>query len=154
MSLNWNLENIKDQENLCWEWRKPYPSEGTPKDANEDGLVERMNGVTNGLIWSTIFVGIGEITEDNVGEFAARLKVYQEVNGDLLVGKDEKTGKSGPVPITTEDVVAHIGLRCNVSYESDTQFIKKLVGQRYKDLKKNLQKKITAELKETENVPA
>ena len=48
MALNWNIENIKDNKSVCW---------------MEDG---KMNPVTNALIWSTISVGLGSIT-DGVG---------------------------------------------------------------------------------------
>ena len=131
MSLNWNLEDIKDHENVCFERRVPQPSEGDVK-TDEDGKAEYMAGVTNGLIWATVFVGLHGITETNAAQFAARLELYQNLNGALLVGTDEETGERGPVKITTEDVYQHIGLRCNVTDESDAAWLKRTVTTQYK----------------------
>jgi hypothetical protein len=110
MSLNWNLSEIKNHDDLCW---------------NED---ETMNPVTHTMIFATMIVGLHGITEKNVGQFAARLELYQNLHGELMIGPD------GPVAVTTEDVIDHIGLRCNVSDETDAAWIKRTVTD---DLKRN-----------------
>lgn len=54
MSLDWNLSKIKNNKEVCW----------------KNGI---MKAETHELIYSTIAVGIGEITEKNWREFLARL---------------------------------------------------------------------------------
>ena len=133
MALTWDLTNIENHEEVCFEWITPAPSDPIkPEDLNEDGQYRGLSGVTHGLIFATMSVGIGSITEDNCGEFAARLNLVQRTHGAMLVGTDPETGKRGPVPITAEDVFAHIGLVCNVSYKTHAQFIKQQVTEDYK----------------------
>lgn len=91
MSLNWNLSKIANHETLAWE---------------QDGT---MKARTEALIWSTMAVDIGRITEKNVDEFWRRLDLYQHAVGALL------GNANGPIYFTRDDVVAHIGLSVNVS---------------------------------------
>ena len=98
MSLNWNLEAIKDHKQVCWI--------GDDDDAH-------MNPVTEVLIWGTMAVGLGSITDKNVDEFAARFRIMEKVHGSFLV-----KGKGKPWLLTDEDFIAHIGLVCNVSNET------------------------------------
>jgi len=80
--------------------------------------------VTNGLIWATIGVGIGVINDDTAEEFAARLSLWQDLNGALLYSAD------GPVRITREDVLAHKGLSTNVfPMERRAAWVKRTVTQ-------------------------
>jgi hypothetical protein len=81
----------------------------------------KWHPVTDALIWMTMAVGMGEITEKNADKFADRLLAYQALNGACLRGPD------GEVYITSEDVKNHIGLSTNVfPMETDAQFAKKL----------------------------
>ena len=61
MSLDWDLSGIKNYKELCW---------GPATD--EEGY-KLLNGVTDGLIWKTMSVGMGRITEKNYEEFFMRL---------------------------------------------------------------------------------
>lgn len=96
MALNWDISSIPDYEQTCFVG---------------EGEEQRLAGVTQGLIFLTIGVGLGEITEDNADEFYARVSLVEALHGKTLVGKD------GPTAITPEDVRAHIGLHTNVSDE-------------------------------------
>lgn len=115
MSLNWDISHIEDYKDICW----------VDKD---DDLI--LNPVTEGIIFSTIGVGIGEIKSDNWKEFAARLKLLQRLDGSYLVNQD------GPTDIEPDDVKQHIGLRCNVSYENRSQFYKR-IGQKLDRMKRS-----------------
>jgi hypothetical protein len=77
-----------------------------------------LNPVTEALIWHTMGVGIGTISEANCGEFYGRVKLVETLHGPSLYGPD------GPRPITAEDVTAHIGLSTNVSKTSRAEFYK------------------------------
>ena len=94
MSLNWNLSKIANHETLAW---------------TKDGT---LNPRTEALIWSTLALDIGRITEKNVDEFWRRLDLYQHSVGALL------GNVNGDIFLTRDDVVAHIGLRVNVTTKS------------------------------------
>lgn len=108
MSLNWNLGRIKDWETVC------------QVVADTD---DRMNGVkagdellapvTRSLIWATMAVDLGSITEANAGEFFARLRTI-EATGDAFLRRAER--QDDPANwITLAEVRAHIGLSTNVT---------------------------------------
>ena len=100
MSLNWNVENIDNYKQVCWK---------------EDGT---LNPVTETLIFGTMAVGLGSITDKNVDEFAARFRIMEKIHGAFLY----KPGPGGKGRVdwllTDEDFIAHIGLVCNVSNET------------------------------------
>lgn len=69
--------------------------------------------ISHSLIWATMSIGMGEITQKNFIEFFARLRfVYALLN----VESD----------ITVEDVQRRIGLSTNVSDETELQFVKRI----------------------------
>ena len=99
MALHWNLTKIKDTDNVCWR-----------EITLEDGSIEqRMNQLTETMIWLCAGVGIGEITEKNAQQFHCRVNLLEQLNGPFLYQNKE------PRPITIEDVRSHIGLSTNVS---------------------------------------
>jgi hypothetical protein len=87
MSLDYNLADVKDRDTSDEGWR-----------------------VTQNVIFSTMFVDMGEITEANAAEFHARLVMFYRVAGDDL-------------SVTPADVAAHIGLKTNVITKTRTQFL-------------------------------
>ena len=109
MSLDWGLDEIKDWKKVCYE----------PGD-DEDS--KRMSPVTNSLIWETMTVGIGRITEKNWEEFARRLHVSQQVNGGCILEK--VGGKRKERFITPGEVRNHIGLHTNASPKTSNVFMK------------------------------
>ena len=106
MSLTWDLTQIKDHDTVCF--------------------VETVDGqrqlapLTHSLIFATIGTALGQITEKNAGEFYARVKLLERVDGPYLHGPD------GPYLITPEDIRAHIGLVCNVVDETRTKWLGRL----------------------------
>lgn len=108
MSLNWNLSKIKDHETVCW-------------------VGEEMNPVTHSLLFSTMIVDMGEITEKNVDEFYFRTKVSSKVGGPPMrrVNEEAEGGFEG-VDYSYEDIRKHIGLHTNVCTTSRAAFLKKI----------------------------
>lgn len=111
MSLDFRLDKIKDYEDLCW-------------TENSNGKYE-LAWKTDKLIWATMSVSMGEITEKNWREFYLRMLLdpYSPVN----IYKD--TGKTA-VPewhrIKIEDVFNHIGLTTNVTEKSRPKYLREL----------------------------
>ena len=77
--------------------------------------------ITNALIWLTMGVDLGEITEKNIGEFYARIKLWEAIQGCMI--KDDKLDD---VYLSFEDVRKRIGLTTNVSDVSRTKFINRV----------------------------
>lgn len=102
MSLNWNLSAIKDFHTVCW-----YAVEGEKS---------QLKPVTNTLIWSTLTVGMPEITQSNWKEFFMRLRFWENLFCPFL--DDHQF-------ITQNQVVSHIGLKTNAQTETRNQFLKR-----------------------------
>ncbi|MGI9438434.1 MAG: hypothetical protein ACR2OK_01905 [Parvibaculales bacterium] len=92
MSLDYSLENISNHETLCF-------------DAEGD-----MTAVTRFIIFNTMVVGMGDITQDNFREFWLRCEVVDKMDGIYL--NDSDTGRS---VITLDVIEQHIGLWTNAS---------------------------------------
>lgn len=101
MSLNWNIEKVRDYKKI------------TPGPSSE-------GHVTEALIWATMAVGIGRITEANADEFYRRIAIYEEQRGAWMT----KNGQ--PSPFTLEDIKRRIGLSTNVGTMNKTEFAAKL----------------------------
>lgn len=114
MSLNWNLSKIKNSDELCW-------------PADRKGSENEMNPITNALIWATMSVGIGQITEKNYIEFFGRCELISRLSGAPL--REFKDGKRHDVDFTLADIKAHIGLSTNVSREASGPWGKRIVTE-------------------------
>lgn len=101
MSLDYNISNIEDKDTVCWD------GNGT------------MKLMTSHLIWATMFVEIGEIKEDNAGEFYARLSLLYGI-GEAIT---HVRGDGEDVLASAEDIVAHIGLKTNVTTRTRRQWL-------------------------------
>ncbi len=113
MALCWDITGIKDYEALC------YEGAGVDDEGNEQ---VRLSPTTDGLIWATMAVGIGEITDDTYIEFWVRLNTLHM----LVAGTRHET--VGVMPLSV--VKAHIGLEANVSYETPGKWFKRIVKGR------------------------
>lgn len=110
MSLNFDLTGIEDYENRCW----VTATEDAPMSGVSKG--DRvLNPVTNRIVWATMAVGIGSITEETERDFYARVRIWDAYHG---FSKDER--------ITPQQVRDHIGLRTNVTRETDLQWVKRV----------------------------
>lgn len=124
MALTWDLTDVANSDEICW-------VEATQDDPNH-GIVageKYMSPVTNALIWATIGVDLPGITAENCGEFFARLRFNERMDGPMLIrAVDPETGKrpeGSAAFITEEEVLNHIGLRCNVSSKTRAQWLKR-----------------------------
>ena len=106
MSLNWDLTKIADYRTVC------ISDYGTPE--------AKLRGITEGMIWSTVAVGMGNITEKNAAEFYARIALHEQVHGAIM--SEMVDGVVTPRPITAADVEAHIGLWTNVTTETTAKW--------------------------------
>ena len=127
MSLNYNLAHISDWENLCFiEAPADEPTMGITKGDR------RINPLTETLIFLTVGVGIGDLTEANASEFYARLRFIEKLDGPMLIrAQDPETGKrpEGVAAfITPDEVRQHIGLSTNVSTESRAKWMKRFAN--------------------------
>ena len=102
MALNWNLSDIKDSKDMCW-------VQG--EDGDKDDKNYYLHPVTNSLIWATLIIGMGSITEKNHKEFHLRSLDLQKADGYQPL-----TENGEPRTFTYEEVKAHIGLKTNVTF--------------------------------------
>ena len=100
MSLNWNISKCKNYKKLIND--KNYP-------------------MTESVIFMTMAVDLGGITEENVEEFIWRAAVVQELGGSYLFA-----GGGGRVYIGSEDIRRRIGLSVNVADMSRDKWLAKL----------------------------
>jgi urate oxidase len=76
------------------------------------------------LIWASIGVDLGSITEDNVDDWVFRLALIQKIDGAYM----RLNGK--PLFLVREHVERRIGLRVNVVNMTKTKWINKLLNNR------------------------
>lgn len=116
--FTYDLSRITDYTELCWLDREPSP---------DDARLVRLNPVTESLIFKTMSVGIGEITEANAAEFYARVHLVEQIDGPSMFGMPE----GRPDTITVEDVRQHIGLQTNATYKVETRskWLSRVIGQ-------------------------
>jgi len=113
MSLDWSIKRIKNRREVCFRTFDHEADEG------------ELSNLTESLIWGTMAIGIGSITEKNWREVYFRTFLWERTVGAYR----KTTNKDGVLAscyVTAEDIQAHIGLSTNVSKESDAKFYKKL----------------------------
>jgi hypothetical protein len=110
MSLNYNLADIEDFKTVCL---KP------------DGTISAL---TEALVFSTLIVELGEITEENVGEWYARLTLCKGL-GKLTHRRLNEAGEAEDIMPTVEELIAHIGLKTNVSSVHRQRWLTRSHGQ-------------------------
>ena len=117
MSLDWNIGDIQDQEELCW-----VPTGRTKKDENtgEENETVCLSWQTDSLIWASMSIGMGSITKTNWREFYLRMLLdpFSRVHREAHIGKGDVIGP--------QDVYNHIGLRTNASSKTRAQYLKQL----------------------------
>jgi hypothetical protein len=106
MSLNWNLKDIVDFEKVCWQ---------------ED---KSINPITEGLVFRTMAVSLGEITEKNANEFWERSFMASIALGRMPISSFTEEYGLTLRDYTLEEITRHIGLKTNVSNKSRAGFMK------------------------------
>ena len=111
MPLTWDITNIKLPKEQTW-------------IKNEEGK-DILNGLTEIIIFATMFVGMPKITEKNYKGFHKRIKEFEVATGmkGLLVeqrnGKEGTEGKERKERMPTlEEVRLHIGLKTNAGEQT------------------------------------
>ena len=111
MSLNWDVTRVKNSDEVCF--------------VERDGETH-LSPVTNDLIWLTLGIGIGEITEKTAHEFYTRMLCHWGIDN---YSKKERR-------VAWDYIVAHIGLSTNVfPKESSAKWMKKHVVYMKRDNK-------------------
>lgn len=111
MPLTWNVANVKYyQDNLDELYIKA-------KEFGEE--YDDVNPETKMIIFSTMAIGIGNLSEENAPEFYGRFKVLEKLD-DFYLTAYSRDGQIVKNYITPAIVHKHIGLVTNVSWESTT----------------------------------
>jgi hypothetical protein len=126
------LEAIEDHKQRCFVETGEKDSDGEP--------LYRMATVTETLIFATMAVQMGSITEANADEFYARLKFIEALDGPFMY--QSKDGERSDRYFTPEDIQAHIGLVCNVSTTTTAAFFGHLRREHFKSMKGHYQREI------------
>lgn len=123
MSLNWSVAAVENSETVCFHH---YVDEG--------GETRRqLSQSTHQLIFMTMVVGMGEITESNHIEFYKRVALFERLRGAVRVKQDDD-GKFVDHPYALADIRQHIGLRTNVGLEKYNAWRKRIIENWERDL--------------------
>jgi hypothetical protein len=144
MGLNWNLSSVKNFKQVCYEVfvgsheemqkrvdAMPFFGPSWQWTDDTQTAVTRMHPTTFTLVFASISVGMGEITQKNVNEYYRRLSIYEKTNGALR-NAHHADGTVVPFPYSRDEVEAHIGLNTNVSPMTTRSFnsrIRKMGGE-------------------------
>ena len=114
MALNWDLGDIENFKSVC---------------RNED---ESLREETELLIFYTMNLGMGLITQNSVDKFILRLRMYE-----VMYGMAKWWNVNGQrVNVISDTLIRkHIGLRTNASSISDVQFNKNMLKQLVREAK-------------------
>ena len=91
------------------------------KCENVDEMQDKESGITDAVVWLTMAVGLGEITEANCEEFCRRAALVQMLNGPWLIRG---------IYVTDEMIRRRIGLGTNVSNETWAQWSKRYLSKK------------------------
>jgi len=122
MSLDWDLRGIEN-------WKEKKES----------------NPYLDGMIWTTMYIGMPTITEKNVLTFYARMKLYNDTVGEIWGRTKDENGDFQTYFPTFEQTKDWIGLRTNATTYTPTQFlnqIKKILSNRYDEIVRSTKRKI------------
>jgi hypothetical protein len=91
-------------------------------------LDDNLANTRHTLIFATMAVGMNHITEDNAEAFFLRVNFYERLMGAYRFASDtEKPDEPAqPLMFTIEDIRQFVGLRTNVSPQTDAQFRKNM----------------------------
>ena len=108
MALNWDIREVANQKEVCW---------------IGEGDQYRLNPVTDAVIWYTLALDIGDLSEANLDEFVFRMRTYDRLFSPLLTGPDGEDRK-----LTYAEVRAHVGLHTNVSKVARNSWMKRMIA--------------------------
>jgi len=113
MSLDYNFEDIKNFEDICY---RPAIMENG--EQSEDMV--QVSPITESIVWATMSTGLHKITEKNLKDWYIRLNVLSGLFGPPMqrIIDGERVG----VDISIQDLITHIGLRTNAETYTEAQF--------------------------------
>jgi hypothetical protein len=139
MSLDYNLKAIDPK--ICF---TEADAEWPMYDADVKMGDKYMRPETERLIYLTMAVGMGAITETNYHEFYLRVRIWGGLHGEskhttvsaeYWNRRDGTNYKKGDYWITRERVRDHIGLKTNVTTEGRAKWIKRIGDSFVRELK-------------------
>jgi len=104
MSLNAYYDKIENYKEVCYR-------------TNAETGEQEYEPVLQTLVFYSMVVDLGEITEKNIEEWSFRLWLYQRLNGPLMRAKvtdDDGNESMIEYDLTEEMIRPYIGLRVNV----------------------------------------
>lgn len=123
MSLNWDVSKIENNKEVCF---------------TGEGENRCLDPVTNTLIWYTLCLGIGEISEKTVDEFYIRMNLFDRLSTGPMHWE-----AAGYRSITLEELRQHIGLHTNVGRgETRNKWFKHKIDGVVRDLEYDLRKQV------------
>ncbi len=149
MALHWNTKECVNRPHLTrhtkkyvlglvkehhsdidFEYGKTELKAGIPFEVylwwdKDEGCYVRRNHVTNTLIWGSMMIDIGEITEENVWEVYRRYQVWNRLGHCRVYIQSWEEGYDDDLQernITFDDIYSHIGLKTNVGNTSKAKF--------------------------------
>lgn len=140
MPLNWNASKCPAMQKV-WDWDKQQGGFDTLTNGQIDERRDRFAvefAILDDMIWSTIAVKIGRITEENAEDYALRLWTLMRMGDFSPVGYKKEDGSflgrkdCASYEEVYDRVLSFIGLSTNVSDESRTAFWKS-VRKTYED---------------------
>ena len=136
MSLDFDISEVKDYEEIkvCHEWA----------DENTTEQQIRESWKTQAIVFLTMAIGMGSITESNHREFATRIIMWEDVNSSYL-----RLGGEA-YRLTYQDIHRRIGLFTNVTEKTKAQFAKTIA----QDLRNVVEHQVSYEKPSEEAVAA
>lgn len=117
MALTWDTSKIENNEEVCFEQREATPTQAAGR---------YLKALTEAFVWTSISIGIGQWNEVNASEVYARLKIIEALDGPLVRTFNDETKQFEDYKITPQDVIDHIGLYVNVSWESRKEWAQRI----------------------------
>jgi hypothetical protein len=106
MSLDFHTRNVKDKA-ACWD-----------KDGKATGTLEV-------LVWTSLQIGLGDITKKNLPEWRYRIAVMHKLGSGIMVCPKPKSEEAA-FEATLDALPTFIGLHTNVGNETRAWFFKKV----------------------------
>ena len=124
--LEWSLRNIARFKNNRNDYYTPVVNKKGQK-------VFDINPITKYLVYQSMVIGLGEVTQSNTDEWLIRLNFLNRLYGSSLMTRDEK-GVVKPYKIAFEDLERHIGLKTNSHRFTRKKLVSNCVSGMMKDI--------------------
>lgn len=118
MSLNFDLSAVKQRLGDRWDEITTSPDTlGAPEGE------QRWHAVTDFLIWASLEVDLGDVTEKNVDEWCFRLGLLRLTTENF---EGDVRRDIGDFKLNRNDIVNHIGMRTNVTTKTRANWLARI----------------------------